>query len=676
MRLSMQKIDLVYLWVDGNSQEFLNQKAKFSQNNNETCIATQGKCRYRDNQELKYSLRSVAKNAPWINKIFIVTNGQIPDWLDTSNPKIKIINHKEIMPAAALPTFNSEAIESCIVNIPELSEYFLYANDDMFIAKPISPNYFFDKNSNPIIRLNPHAWTEEELELGLYGKNITNVLKIIKSKYGKDFPALQPTHNIDAYRKSYFKECIEVFKNEFTKVCYQRFRAENSAQRFIVSLYMICVKNCSYKIFKTEAQQRENLYLTAKNSPAIANILKRNKTTLFCINDDQYTSQEETDSTKFYLSKLYPYAQEWEKNIDIQIEPIDKNARTIVFAPDNNYFKYFAVALQSVICNSSPNEMYDIIILDSDITENNKILLNKNLPKNFSIRYFNMRNYIQENYSDISLKVRSYWSESTYYKCFIPLVMKNYKKVLFLDADICVAQNLSNLFDLDFENNQIIAVRDTVSGDLFAHKVRKCQLIEDLGLTAPETYFNAGVVYFNNSMINPEEYRKQLKNVLQNINILFQDQDILNVIFKDSKKLISCKYNCQYGVTIFNDMYIGNLVGEYKEDFLKARENPVIIHYTSSRKPWHSPSEFLADVFWEYAGMSPFYEIILYDNLVNQNTYKRDIKNILSQKSIYFKYYLAKWAAAFSFGKIKKQYKHKRMLHKKRVQEIRELKKT
>ena len=102
-------IDIVYTWVDGNDKEWQKEKSFWQQK-----LGIEGDnandCRFIDNQELKYSLRSVAKYAPWINHIFIITNGQIPTWLDTNHPKITIVNHKEIMPKEALPTFNSEAI--------------------------------------------------------------------------------------------------------------------------------------------------------------------------------------------------------------------------------------------------------------------------------------------------------------------------------------------------------------------------------------------------------------------------------------------------------------------------------------------------------------------------------------------------------------------------------------
>ena len=91
----------------------------------------------------KYSLRSVEMYAPWIRKIFIVTDNQVPKWLDTSNPKIRIVDHKEILPEVSLPCFNSRLIEHFLYKIPGLSEHFLYANDDMFINRPVTPATFF-----------------------------------------------------------------------------------------------------------------------------------------------------------------------------------------------------------------------------------------------------------------------------------------------------------------------------------------------------------------------------------------------------------------------------------------------------------------------------------------------------------------------------------------------------
>lgn len=88
----------------------------------------------------RYSLRSLETNAPWIRHIYIVTNGQVPSWLDTSNPRVSIIPHDVIFANhSVLPTFSSLAIEFNLHRIPGLSETFLYFNDDVFLGRPVTP---------------------------------------------------------------------------------------------------------------------------------------------------------------------------------------------------------------------------------------------------------------------------------------------------------------------------------------------------------------------------------------------------------------------------------------------------------------------------------------------------------------------------------------------------------
>ena len=116
-------VDLVYLWVDGNDPAWQTKYAAFA-NSGSKGFEINCKGRYADNDELKYSLRSVEMYAPWIRKIFIVTDNQVPEWLDTSNPKVQIVDHTEIMPEESLPCFNSCLIEHYLYRIPGLAEHF------------------------------------------------------------------------------------------------------------------------------------------------------------------------------------------------------------------------------------------------------------------------------------------------------------------------------------------------------------------------------------------------------------------------------------------------------------------------------------------------------------------------------------------------------------------------
>lgn len=132
-----EPIDVVYTWVDGQSPEFspaLERALASECAPPDRLSVVRG--RYRDNGELRYSLRSLELYAPWIRCIHIVTNGQTPRWLDTTNPRIRIVTHDQVfLQPEALPTFNSNAIELQLHRIPGLSRRFLYFNDDVFLGR-------------------------------------------------------------------------------------------------------------------------------------------------------------------------------------------------------------------------------------------------------------------------------------------------------------------------------------------------------------------------------------------------------------------------------------------------------------------------------------------------------------------------------------------------------------
>ncbi|MBP2385609.1 Stealth CR1 domain-containing protein [Paeniglutamicibacter kerguelensis] len=142
-------IDAVYTWVDGTDEEWqrLKAAAQTDQTGESLIQDAMAAARFADHDELRYSLRSIEQYAPWIRKIWIVTNGQAPAWLDTENPKIQVVSHEEIWPTPeGLPNFNSHAIEACLHRIKGLAEHYLYFNDDMILGRPVSPSRFFHGN--------------------------------------------------------------------------------------------------------------------------------------------------------------------------------------------------------------------------------------------------------------------------------------------------------------------------------------------------------------------------------------------------------------------------------------------------------------------------------------------------------------------------------------------------
>jgi glycosyltransferase involved in cell wall biosynthesis len=152
-------VDVVYTWVDGSDAAWeAARAARLAEVSGEGAPdptmqtqASSGRARYVDRGELRYSLRSLHLFAPWVRRIHLVTAGQVPSWLDPTDPRINVVDHRDLLPADALPTFNSHAIESVLHRIDGLAEHFLYLNDDFFVGAPTSPEAFFSAAGSPAV---------------------------------------------------------------------------------------------------------------------------------------------------------------------------------------------------------------------------------------------------------------------------------------------------------------------------------------------------------------------------------------------------------------------------------------------------------------------------------------------------------------------------------------------
>lgn len=142
-------VDLVYTWVDGDDPEWAAAKDQVLRelDINGRAADAHHPARYRSHDELRYSLRSVAQHADFVRHVFVVTAGQVPEWLNVDHERLTVVDHRDIFPSRAhLPTFNSHAIESCLHHIEGLAEHYLYMNDDFFFARAVAPEQFFHAN--------------------------------------------------------------------------------------------------------------------------------------------------------------------------------------------------------------------------------------------------------------------------------------------------------------------------------------------------------------------------------------------------------------------------------------------------------------------------------------------------------------------------------------------------
>jgi len=334
----MQKIDLVYMWVDGNDKNWQKEKTKhlIAEGGTENLPADATvEARWRDNDELKYALRSAEKYVPWINHIYIITGfNQVPKWLNIHHPKLTIVPHDAIMPAYSIPTFCSDNIEMCIGNISKLSEYFLLANDDMFFNRPLAPNFFFDKYNRAIFRY--HKSHTKQKNIGFiienesdYWQRLTLAQQKIYTVFKKNVNKYIPSHGIDPYIKSTLRNCRlhPMIKRDIDLQLFDKFRQGNHLQRLLFNLYdkihgkakFVRVRN--YK--QTHNKIWNKIYNTLhchslRNSPCyctdvtVANLYTNNPP-IVCINDTVMTTDEMRANNKKWLEWKFPNKSSFEK---------------------------------------------------------------------------------------------------------------------------------------------------------------------------------------------------------------------------------------------------------------------------------------------------------------------------------------------------------------------------
>ena len=340
---------------------------------------------------------------------------------------------------------------------------------------------------------------------------------------------------------------------------------------------------------------------------------------------------------------------------EFKINPINikQSVIPIVFSFNNEYSKYFSVALQSLINKSNQQLFYDIIVFSSDISTRNKSLLSETLPNNFSLRIFDVTNILK----DIKLHTMKYWSVDMYYRIIIPIIMPDYDKVLYVDSDVIFNNDISNIFDIDFCDKKLLAVSDSFNlVSAFKESEERNEYIKvSLGLTECDIYFNSGVLLFNIHSFNKQEYLETIKTAFNKIKKTYcPDQDILNFMFKGQVKIINQKWNLQYHLPIFHKKDIPHIKKSCLDEYNKAFQAPVIIHYTSPVKPWNAPQEELAEVFWKFARQTVFYEEILssmYKNEIYESRYATNLYLMLqSNKKIIF------WGASLYLENFLKKY--------------------
>ena len=249
-------IDFVITWVDGGDPEW--QKAYRHYCTPDGSENT-SPIRYRDWDTLRHWFRAVEEYAPWVRKIHFITWGHLPEWLDTSHPKLNIVRHEDYIPAEYLPTFASRPIELNMHRIEGLAERFVYFNDDMMLGRAVSPERFFQGGvpcdmarlslishcsiSHAVLNMSeminrrytlwdvmkkyPSKWFSPR-----YG--LKNILKTLNLAVWNTIPSLTDTHMPQPYLRSVFEQMWREEGEVLDRTCRSRQRSNDGVNCWVV----------------------------------------------------------------------------------------------------------------------------------------------------------------------------------------------------------------------------------------------------------------------------------------------------------------------------------------------------------------------------------------------------------------------------------------------------------
>lgn len=334
-------IDFIITWVDGGDPEWLASKAEYKGEKGDV-----RNNRYRDWDTLRFLLRSIDTYAPWVNKVFLVTCGHLPKWINLDNPKLRIVKHSDYLPEKYLPTFSSRTIDMNFHRIPELSEHFVYFNDDMLLVDKVEREDFFKnglpcdtavlrpaiiKNNKSLDEKTSQMYLAPVIDMSLINKYFPkhrairkNFRKWYSLKYGKEiiktfslslwdfFPGIREYHCCYSYLKSTYSDLWKLEEKAFDEVCMHRFRVNTDYNHWVFSYWQMAKGDFAPRNpgfgFAYSLSDLEN------NKKIFADIYSK-KHKMVCLNDSVSDDQFENmllDVTK-RLEKLYPAKSSFEK---------------------------------------------------------------------------------------------------------------------------------------------------------------------------------------------------------------------------------------------------------------------------------------------------------------------------------------------------------------------------
>jgi len=283
----------------------------------------------------------------------------------------------------------------------------------------------------------------------------------------------------------------------------------------------------------------------------------------------------------------------------------------VVFSSNEAFIPYTSAMLQSIMEHSNVEKEYMIFLLHGKLNDSTKQKLQQQISKyqNIKISFINVSEYFDKfNFYNIP-----WLSRETYFRLIIPWIFSQYEKVIYLDCDMIANVDIAEILDIDMGDNCLMASREactlTKKRYNYYNYYNNC-----FGLKKPENYFNAGFLVFNIKKFQELISMQDLLEFAASRKWGSQDQDVLNVLCEEKTLLLDSSWNFLAGH--YSQERLDSLFEPYRSDFINAKENPKIIHFTNGEFYKGKPDKtffyiLYAEYFWKYATRTPFLSDII-----------------------------------------------------------------
>ena len=294
----------------------------------------------------------------------------------------------------------------------------------------------------------------------------------------------------------------------------------------------------------------------------------------------------------------------------------------IVLSSDKNYAPFMYTTMLSALQNAKENTFYDFyLIVHPNFTDKRKEQINKLKNKyTCSINFIDM----EERFNNLGIPAASW-----YRLIVADLLPEKIDKCIFLDCDVCVCTDLSQLYNTDLNDNYLAGVLLRGYNLSIEHEIH-CKI---LNIPSMKQAINSGVVIYNLKQIRTDNITQKFIKLL-NKDWPSYDQDIMNAVCYGKIKLLPPKYNVMVKHLFINGIILNELCS--KEEIEEAKNTPGIIHYLDEKKPWKGFFKY-GKYWWKVAIKTPykFYFIFLFvKNVLNPIPKIKNVINNLIPKSI------------------------------------------